>query len=813
MKQIKFETIKDIGNLNEIGLTNIEINKNTLIYGENGTGKSTIKSMFNVLALSNKKYLKSKLKFEEKEKIKASFNFSIDSNTQTVDAKNIPNSLKNKVLIYDNEYFQNNLKIEENVIFFGKDADKRRQENELNDSLNLIRNELGVLKESVNFNEDTFDFSIDNDIYAFPKIYSDVITGNINQDDVEIARCIEHIKRLNETTFETFEYDVLYGFIKKNFKVRKLMIEHLNHNIKGSSLKWNIEGVQYINNEFCPFCGSKMGRKSNLLVSEYEKIIDAQSDNEYEMLINIHKYILDKRELFESITEELLFLYNKNFLSKTKYNKLLKIFDLAVMNSIIFKLKSKINNPFVGVKLDVIEKTFFQRLCNFDSYARNSYDLIVKSQTKAEKEVFEGVKKYNEIAAKFVRDELKPILSKINEKCEEYNKTLKQLSSLNKGYVTIGTKKMVNTINYYLIKLAAPFKIKIDENKLLVELKQYLPQQIKTKDTFLSEGEQHLLCLAFFMSFIHSNDEVQFIIFDDPIDMCDICNRVHILNVITTYINNHKDVCSIVMSHDKIFLNTIFKYLERKNINCDFLKLYDDGLKLYDVNKEKNNIISILKKIIKDGEESDKYSDKIAAMMALRLLYESDESVSKELYSQIEADLTYFIHSKYALPKPNTTVLSGKKGTDLQVVLSNYNILHSEVLFDPYKMFKDEFIFLDNDKNNAINLLNEMIFDEDNRVKNALLLRCISESVFIDEAQLQNVKVDKVEQRISNYTNQLLGKKSIDYKEMALAKVGLVNGLLIGYMHATSGNTYSLIDISYREVNKMRDDVTSFLNI
>ena len=30
MKQIKFETIKDIGNLNEIGLTNIEINKNNL---------------------------------------------------------------------------------------------------------------------------------------------------------------------------------------------------------------------------------------------------------------------------------------------------------------------------------------------------------------------------------------------------------------------------------------------------------------------------------------------------------------------------------------------------------------------------------------------------------------------------------------------------------------------------------------------------------------------------------------------------------------------------------------------------------------
>lgn len=72
---------------------------------------------------------------------------------------------------------------------------------------------------------------------------------------------------------------------------------------------------------------------------------------------------------------------------------------------------------------------------------------------------------------------------------------------------------------------------------------------------------------------------------------------------------------------------------------------------------------------------------------------------------------------------------------------------------------------------------------------------------------MQNVKVSNVEKKICNKTTRILSKSNLSKEEMDLAKIGLINGILTGYMHKSSSDSYSLIDISYREVKMMAEDI------
>lgn len=117
---------------------------------------------------------------------------------------------------------------------------------------------------------------------------------------------------------------------------------------------------------------------------------------------------------------------------------------------------------------------------------------------------------------KYVKTKLKKaILEQIVEDCEKLLHLDKEYISNMKGCKTEGSKNIICKINSYLKRFSAPFCIDLVDKKVKVILRNYNPQSYIKSTPFLSEGEQHLLCLSYFFSYASQNEN-----FTCPIQNC-----------------------------------------------------------------------------------------------------------------------------------------------------------------------------------------------------------------------------------------------------------------------------------------------------
>ena len=315
----------------------------------------------------------------------------------------------------------------------------------------------------------------------------------------------------------------------------------------------------------------------------------------------------------------------------------------------------------------------------------------------------------------------------------------------------------------------------------------------------LSEGEKKLLAFSYFLTITVQKD-VQIIVYDDPMDCYDIPNRVHLINAINNYIKKKSNVLSILLSHDKIFLNSIAYNMDFRRIDYDYYKISERGLLSY--TKTNNPMLSpILQDLVNDGVNSTNLNDQISGLMALRLFAEIENQngvINDSKYKGLEECLTYCVHSKYVRPMSSSIPVVHQP-----IHLDNYSTIGS-FSFDAnqYKSNMNSYTGIDDVV--AKQILNNLVLTANNKIKNALLLRVISESFFMKK-MMKTPRVDKAEAIINNTLMDKINIKSIFDDDTII--VASINSTLSSYMHPKVDSTYDLLDFSELEINRMVNDL------
>ena len=781
---IRFDNINTVGSLGENSISHLEFNKNTLIYGENGMGKSTIVSLFKGLSYGDK--VEATLPKTHGGKTLLDYTVDVDGNISNQDtSKSI---LQNKLLVFDKDFIARNLVNEDNMILFGNAANKyNRKKNKINDkNVDMTQFEAKCTSLGIQYEESDYFFN------SFKDIYFNIKTKLDNgYNPVELKEYID--KSILDYKFDLIEsIPEIVEFIRGKIKIPRNVLNHvIGHTLRNNAI-WQMEGLEIIKDDECPFCGKKFSKKSQKLVEGYLELKNNFDLDIYNKMFEALKKLVAFRSKVDEINSRIDYLNSKKIIKNSLSKKIKDKFTNAnVLDELIMALSQKSEEPNSKKKLSIKAKNLFLGLNNINSEINEINEIIGSyDDTKLKVDIYNAI-----INNPTVTEECyvfsKKIVSEIEEirKCDEFIKS--ESGS--------GICKQMNRI---LKMLSAPFSIEYDNGKYSIILKKiykaFKLNKNMTEDK-LSEGEKKLLAFSYFLTIAVQKD-VQIIVYDDPMDCYDIPNRVHLINAINNYIKKKSNVLSILLSHDKIFLNSIAYNMDFRRIDYVYYKISERGLLSY--TKTNNPMLSpILQDLVNDGVNSTNLNDQISGLMALRLFAEIENQngvINDSKYKGLEECLTYCVHSKYVRPMSSSIPVVHQP-----IHLDNYSTIGS-FSFDAnqYKSNMNSYTGIDDVV--AKQILNNLVLTANNKIKNALLLRVISEAFFMKK-MMKTPRVDKAEAIINNTLMDKINIKSIFDDDIII--VASINSTLSSYMHPMVDSTYDLLDFSELEINKMVKDL------
>lgn len=326
--------IKNIGKFEDYS-GNQCISKNQIIFGFNGSGKSTISDIF--YSLANNQSIDQNRKTLDKDNGQKSGDMRVEIETENgiivYDESGLWNK-DEKIHIFNSQYIKKNVLVEGNVsifdtanITFGKNAIdlKKRQTkliSEKNENFDLINRfinsnkkimgDLGLpktkLKRETSKVEDKL--TLISNIKLYP-LSNETIERNrlktifADSKDLEIISSIE--SKINQIIIQDLMIDIT--LIKNILKsppniTQKELNSHMSKYMKVNNMNWLIEGVSNQSDEAsCPFCGQELKTKYS------QKLIK-----------NINKYILnmtnEKAKVIQTNVDEFINSYNVNRIIK-----------------------------------------------------------------------------------------------------------------------------------------------------------------------------------------------------------------------------------------------------------------------------------------------------------------------------------------------------------------------------------------------------------------------------------------------------------------------------------------------------------------
>src|SRR5690554_1956579 len=618
--------------INVKGLNLSEVNydeKIGLIYGVNGSGKSTIKYTLNTLTNRNSKIIKH---FES---------YSDDTNIHV--------ELNDKEYIYEGSSWNKEFKNTEIKIF----------------DIDYVHNNIyvdGKLSSSIKENLPTIIFGEDNikkykKVESFEKKISDAkielkekINNTIDSDNnkllVNLLTTLNKIKQILQTKY----------YFKNKLEKDGTLTNHLNTCIKNTekSYLWLKEGlIHKTRRNNCPMCGQVLTDKEKQLFSEIEKykIIDdgyEKTENDLNYYINTFNVYLNKLPTevsignVEHIKNAIKYLYNEKSFdwrnnveiisNPTLRNLEIRLNDYKERRNII--VKSKDND-------EILESIDYLRTRNIDTF--KSQRKLISSIKSAE------IKKetLNIEVKNTMKDALLDRIKYINEELSylsfpyviDINKTLDNLEA------TATKTKQTSRTGLYLM---------YDKNK----------EHILEKDipNTLSQGEKEVLAWVLFKNQIinSSSTKHQLIILDDPIASFDEHKRFSVITGIREFTKVNSNTVVLVLTHNKSMVtafNTSFndntyrlkgKELVKVNIDELIKNEYNDNLReiirINDSMVNEDNLIEFLvrsrnlieMKIKSTLNENDESSYKTAFARLSRVIHMTSRKIPGATFETIE---------------------------------------------------------------------------------------------------------------------------------------------------------------------------------
>lgn len=583
----------------------LSLDEINVIYGSNGSGKTSLSKIFNILSdnieVDKKKDMLGSLKTltakEDSMEIVCTLKDDTELNLQ-------PQEYGLNICVFNSEYINSKiLKVEftDNSFEVKKDIEtgskisnpleddynlksrdfkkqeevlKQYQENVLIPQEKFIIGEVNSFKSKVNSRK-----SIEDILSEVKELISrGILEKPINEENL-LNKYNLYKNSDSEDKLPSFlEEEYVENLLKYKDKIIKLLefdeditkLEYAKNIVESSpeeKQKWIIQGINYISNEECPFCNRKNDEDTNNMIQAYKQYLESQYNEHKEKLLLLKEEIIKHCDIYKDFKELTLkakhistliddeIIFRKNIeIVKDKLGKIENEFLYAIN----FKLAEE--NICVNCTNDIT----FQTMECFDKIIQNIKKInhaILQTNNKIDlsdnkkKEVRDRyidfyvipyiANKYGHIYKK--EEELK---CKVNlaKKLMEEAKTL-YLKDLE------DKKPLIQKMNDIFKNLNLP-KFKVDSNFHLLLSDVNINSKFRS---YISDGEKTIIAFSLFIAeLLLGYEKIDVIVIDDPISSLDYNHIYNITDMIKSLFKKYKTATQfVIMTHNNIFYNML----------------------------------------------------------------------------------------------------------------------------------------------------------------------------------------------------------------------------------------------------------------
>lgn len=603
--------------------------KFNLLYGWNGSGKTTISRLFRII---------------EKGEIPNDYiniKFNIETESQNYNEKNYTN-ISEKIFVFNEEFINENINWDESI-----NKILLLSEDKINET-----NQYKIIKEEINGNVETNTKGL-KDIFLqekekLAKEYKNIedsysrIAKNIKTffqtmdpsdreystlNKIKIQNILENNSKLEvimndnqtETDIEGLiisaknekkelikyvkkeinidNFIVLYNKIKETLSeiVTAKVIERLKENDDISN--WVSQGLELnrkYDNEICEFCGNTISKtRIHELESHFNDEVSKIKKELAELLKSLEMYNVNQQDVI--IDKTLFYKENMNNIDNLNNSIIEEILKLdSAIKRLIQSIEEKKNNPFKKIEIDEIE-SIKKILDNYNRYI-NTQEQYVKEtnektdnfekQVKAIKEKLANYYFKNEFENEDIinkKEQYKTSSEKVDKIKQELENKEKRLNELEStlSNESLGAEKFNEKLNVFL----GYDELRLEFNK---ELKGYeiIRKSTNNKAHKLSEGEKTAIAFVYFLTKLKENGnkiEDSIIVIDDPISSFDNNKLFSAYSCIKCEFDNCKQI--FILTHNFNFFKLIRDWMQTKKS-----KIEEKTEKYYSIYKVEPNI-------------------------------------------------------------------------------------------------------------------------------------------------------------------------------------------------------------------------------
>lgn len=639
MKKIEaIQYIKNVGIFCDCQIAGYQLMENTIIYGRNTLGKSTLISIFRSLQTGNKRIIEGRKTFGTTGQPKIQIRFSDGTNREILDYSSTKWSDGNpNLLIFDTQFISENVFQGEQITF-----DNQKSLNQiiigikginLNVKIQKLQNELNELTERKRKLKSDFNELLPSSQYGNIQIEKFCALPELNGLNDQIKKKKEEYERAKNKELITGTLNNHLDFLKKleNLDYDRLLNQAINFNPEKidnhiakhwrdpkSSKDFLRQGLELTKDEkmSCVFCGQSLDDAELDLLKVYEQFFKG----EYQQLQN---QVLAYKKQLDSINLE-------NQIGKLRS-------DLEK-----YSLSTKLNSE----DFDKVINEFKELIDDFNKKSKDLYYVPLKGYldtfTKAIRYLIEEIQRITEeyfpskgkgISLSEIAIQIKELELSKKRIQETFKNICKEYKEINESFETkrvlretmrreledysldiFGKHK--SSINNYLQRMGANFviddlqpikKLKGTDERLF-SIKFYNSHQVSLDSddenvpnfkNALSESDKRVLAFAFFLSLLSNDDKLnkKILFFDDPFSSFDEERKRDTIQLLADIQFNDgvtikTPLQKIILTHEKTFYKDIYlkSFDQPQTLKIEFDKVVNgintSTIKYCDIDKE-----------------------------------------------------------------------------------------------------------------------------------------------------------------------------------------------------------------------------------
>ncbi len=667
-------TLKNIASYGEIPVVLGTDKKINLIYGLNGTGKTTFSMYLQdknnecfsdcvIEGLKNEKVLVYNQKFIHD-------NFYQDTQKGIFSLKSENKEAKEKMDRAIEEIKQINSQIKDDESKTGLQFDLEKKESDFTSLQSSSEEKTWKIKNDYYGGDRILEFCLEGKMGSKKFLFNHV--SKIQKPENKPEKSIEDLKKEAEATqgenSKTYNKDLVkkinFDFlgIENQMIFKEVIVGNESSQVAGLIARLNIsdwvkKGKEFIDkpqgeNVTCPFCQEKT--ITNELYQEIQNYFDETYQNKITSLENFHKEYLREYQVIKNLETDLLeidFIKNK----ETEFKLFFKNFIDKVSGN-LSKISSKIKSPNIIINLEssVSEQDTLNNFLDTIVSEIGVHNEKIKNKQKTKNEIIkefweimrwdydQTIENYRILNAKFEKEksEIETKISVLNEKIVQQNKIIQEAQ---KEMVNI--QDAIDAINSELIFFGLDGFFIVPAGDDLYKLKR--PNEDLSKFETLSEGEKTVISFLYFLELCkgkQKNDEVvteKIVVIDDPISSLSHMYVFNIAQLIRKNFFNDTYIQVFILTHNLYFFHELLH--KQKDTNIKLFRLCkSDFSKLSEMNrKEIQNEYQSYWQILKDYDEGK--ATEVILANAMRNILERffgfiDKNDFNELTKELEKD-------------------------------------------------------------------------------------------------------------------------------------------------------------------------------